>query len=287
MTPEYTYSFISKRFKKLTLGNHQGTLSPKNLETWSYKKVYILLEFRYVLIFSNLTVKRICERSSAQVLLGHKSFSRCVRCFSFIRIVAPGRISSLPSSPSQPQRLILKIILKISIANLQFFLLQTYSIWKYQTSNFPLRSTIFSQTFLIIAQLCEEIFIRDFNRQCAKMPKNDTTFLIFTWFWYGFIIFLVCKRQYHRPKFYSFMFLIYLFVFGIERVEFLAMVLDGSMAYHFLINGPFCNSPADTDIFKTSSGRLKKVTTSYDQTRRCQDVWKKTFDLGRHKDVWF
>ena len=34
--------------------------------------------------------------------------------------------------------------------------------------------------------------------------------------------------------------------------------------------------PADTDVFKTSSGRLKKVTTSYDQTRRRHDVWKKT-----------
>ena len=28
------------------------------------------------------------------------------------------------------------------------------------------------------------------------------------------------------------------------------------------------NIPADTDVFKTSLGRLKKVTTSYDQTRR-------------------
>ena len=26
--------------------------------------------------------------------------------------------------------------------------------------------------------------------------------------------------------------------------------------------------PADTDVFKTSSGRVKKVATSYDQTRR-------------------
>ena len=30
--------------------------------------------------------------------------------------------------------------------------------------------------------------------------------------------------------------------------------------------------PADRDIFKMSSGRLKKVTMSYDQTRRSQDV---------------
>ena len=28
-------------------------------------------------------------------------------------------------------------------------------------------------------------------------------------------------------------------------------------------------NPADTDVFKASPGRLKKVTTSYDQTRRC------------------
>ena len=30
--------------------------------------------------------------------------------------------------------------------------------------------------------------------------------------------------------------------------------------------------PADTDVFKTSSDRLKKVMTSYDQTRRLHDV---------------
>ena len=43
--------------------------------------------------------------------------------------------------------------------------------------------------------------------------------------------------------------------------------------------------PADTDVFKTSSGHLEKVITSYDQTRRRQDVWKKTSDLRRLKDV--
>ena len=43
--------------------------------------------------------------------------------------------------------------------------------------------------------------------------------------------------------------------------------------------------PADTDVFKTSSGRLKKVTTSYNQTRRRHDVWKKTSDLRRLEDV--
>ena len=37
--------------------------------------------------------------------------------------------------------------------------------------------------------------------------------------------------------------------------------------------------PADTDVFKTSSGQLEKVTTSYDQTRRRHDVWKKMSDL--------
>ena len=46
--------------------------------------------------------------------------------------------------------------------------------------------------------------------------------------------------------------------------------------------------PTDTDVFKMSSGRLKKnVTSSYDQTRRCHHVWKKTSDLRRLEDVWF
>ena len=44
-------------------------------------------------------------------------------------------------------------------------------------------------------------------------------------------------------------------------------------------------SPADKDVFKTSSGRLKKVTTSYDQTRRGHDIWKMTSDLRRLEDV--
>ena len=81
--------------------------------------------------------------------------------------------------------------------------------------------------------------------------------------------------------------------------------------------------PADADVFRTSSGRLKKVTTSYDQTKRLHDVFTtpsdvvasshtlqtsqhlaedvrfttsrrgriyvllKTFDLRRLQDVWF
>ena len=49
----------------------------------------------------------------------------------------------------------------------------------------------------------------------------------------------------------------------------------------------FGNIPVDTDVFKTSSGRLKKVMTSYDQTRRRHDVWKNTSDLGCFEDVWF
>ena len=49
----------------------------------------------------------------------------------------------------------------------------------------------------------------------------------------------------------------------------------------------YTDIPADTDVFKTSSGRLKKVTTSYDQTRRLHDVWQKTSDLRRLEDVWF
>ena len=45
--------------------------------------------------------------------------------------------------------------------------------------------------------------------------------------------------------------------------------------------------PSDTEVFNTSSERLKKVTTSWDQTRRHRDVWKKTSDLQRLKDVRF
>ena len=45
------------------------------------------------------------------------------------------------------------------------------------------------------------------------------------------------------------------------------------------------NNPADTDVFKTSSRRLKKVATSCDQTRRRHDVWKKTSHLRRLEDV--
>ena len=48
-----------------------------------------------------------------------------------------------------------------------------------------------------------------------------------------------------------------------------------------------CLISAHTDVFKMSSGRIKKVTTSYDQTRRCHDIWKKTLDLRRFEDVWF
>ena len=43
--------------------------------------------------------------------------------------------------------------------------------------------------------------------------------------------------------------------------------------------------PADTDVFKTSSGRLEKVTTSHNQSRRRHDVWKMTSDLRRLEEV--
>ena len=44
-------------------------------------------------------------------------------------------------------------------------------------------------------------------------------------------------------------------------------------AFYFILN------PADTDVFKTSSGT--------DQTRLCHVIWKKTWDLKRLEDVWF
>ena len=53
---------------------------------------------------------------------------------------------------------------------------------------------------------------------------------------------------------------------------------------HFFRISPI---PADTDVFKASSGRLKKFTASYDQTRRGHDVWKKRSDLRRLEDVQF
>ena len=46
-------------------------------------------------------------------------------------------------------------------------------------------------------------------------------------------------------------------------------------------------NPTDTDVFKTSSGRLEKVTTSYDQTRRRHNVLQKTSDSRRLEDVRF
>ena len=43
--------------------------------------------------------------------------------------------------------------------------------------------------------------------------------------------------------------------------------------------------PADTDIFMTSPGRLKKFMTSYDQTRRRYNLLQKTSGLRRLEDV--
>ena len=47
------------------------------------------------------------------------------------------------------------------------------------------------------------------------------------------------------------------------------------------------NFPADTDVCEISSGCLKKVTMSYNQTRRCHNVWQKTSDLRRLEGTWF
>ena len=57
---------------------------------------------------------------------------------------------------------------------------------------------------------------------------------------------------------------------------------------HIIYSEVLCGIiPTDTDVFKTSSGSLKEVTTSYDQTRRRQDVSKKTPALGRLEDALF
>ena len=52
-------------------------------------------------------------------------------------------------------------------------------------------------------------------------------------------------------------------------------------------NANLIHFPADTDVPKTSSERLKKVATSYDQTRRPKDFWEKTSDIRRLEDVQF
>ena len=41
----------------------------------------------------------------------------------------------------------------------------------------------------------------------------------------------------------------------------------------------------NTDVLKTSSGRLKKVKSSDDQTRRPHNVWKKSSDLRRLEEA--
>ena len=61
----------------------------------------------------------------------------------------------------------------------------------------------------------------------------------------------------------------------------------GFYTYTFILIYNRTLIPADADAFKMSSGRLKKVTTSYDQTRRGHDVSKKTSDLRRLEPVSF
>ena len=71
-----------------------------------------------------------------------------------------------------------------------------------------------------------------------------------------------------------------------DRITFLFLWGITTMAF-FLLADTFFTFPADTDVFKTSFERLKKVTTSYDQIRRRHDIWKKTSDLRRLEDAWF
>ena len=57
--------------------------------------------------------------------------------------------------------------------------------------------------------------------------------------------------------------------------------------FWYLNHGRDTSQWLQTSVFKTSSGRLKKVTTTYDQIRRHHDVWQKTFDLRRLEDARF
>ena len=63
-------------------------------------------------------------------------------------------------------------------------------------------------------------------------------------------------------------------------------IITWSVDLETLIGSRDSNS-ISTQPTQTSSGRLKKVTTSYYQTRRRHDVWKITSDLRRLEDVWF
>ena len=76
-------------------------------------------------------------------------------------------------------------------------------------------------------------------------------------------------------------------MFAEKSLIYWIVMLFDSVSWVILISQILVIIPADTDVFKTSSGCLKKVTTSHDQTRRCQDVWKKTSDLQRPEDVLF
>ena len=43
--------------------------------------------------------------------------------------------------------------------------------------------------------------------------------------------------------------------------------------------------PANTDVFKTSSGHLRKVSMSYNHTRSHHDVLKKIWDVLKISDL--
>lgn len=45
-------------------------------------------------------------------------------------------------------------------------------------------------------------------------------------------------------------------------------------------------NPAEKDVSKTYSGLCTQAMTPYDKTRRRDDVWKKTSDLLRLKEVY-
>ena len=74
----------------------------------------------------------------------------------------------------------------------------------------------------------------------------------------------------------------------LENFENLQVNTCVQVSFLIKLQASLCNNsicPADTDVFKTSSGRLKKVTTSCAQTRCRHDVWKKTSELRRLEDV--
>ena len=72
------------------------------------------------------------------------------------------------------------------------------------------------------------------------------------------------------------------------KLQALGLNFQEHLFYKTSLDDCFCRQANfNTDVFKTSSGRIRKVMTLYDQTRHRHEVLQKTSYLCRLKDVWF